>query len=97
MPKQIVVASTNPVKLLAVLNGFQRMFPGDEFEIQGVSVPSGVSDQPLSDAETLRATGFREQQRPRRRFDRGIDRRQSLIRLGRGIGIDEENVHCRAG
>lgn len=54
MPKQIVVASTNPVKLLAVLNGFQRMFPGDEFEIQGVSVPSGVSDQPLSDAETLR-------------------------------------------
>jgi inosine/xanthosine triphosphatase len=49
----IVLASQNPVKVRAVLYGFTRMFSGSSFEIETVSVPSGVSDQPLSDAETL--------------------------------------------
>lgn len=51
---KIVVASTNPVKLQAVRDGFARMFPGVEFEILPASVPSGVSHQPSSSAETLR-------------------------------------------
>jgi inosine/xanthosine triphosphatase len=50
---KIVVASTNPVKIQAVRNGFARMFPEQNFETVSVSVPSGVSDQPASDAETL--------------------------------------------
>jgi inosine/xanthosine triphosphatase len=50
----VVVASTNPVKIGAALEGFRRMFPAETFTAQGVSVPSGVSDQPISDAETLR-------------------------------------------
>ncbi len=49
----IVIASTNPVKVQAVRYGFERMFPGENFEYQTISVPSGVSDQPCSDAETL--------------------------------------------
>jgi inosine/xanthosine triphosphatase len=49
----IVVASTNPVKIGAALEGFRRMFPTETFSAQGVSVPSGVSDQPMTDAETL--------------------------------------------
>jgi inosine/xanthosine triphosphatase len=36
-----------------VREGFERMFPGAEFQIQGRSAPSGVSDQPTSDEETL--------------------------------------------
>lgn len=52
MPR-IVVASTNPVKVRAVRNGFARMFPQQDFEIITVSVPSGVSVQPSTDAETL--------------------------------------------
>jgi inosine/xanthosine triphosphatase len=51
--KTIVIASQNPVKIQAVVNGFQRMFPAQEFTIQAVTVPSGVSPQPRSDAETL--------------------------------------------
>ena len=51
--KTIVVASQNPVKIEAVVNGFQRMFPSQEFIVQTVAVPSGVSPQPRSDAETL--------------------------------------------
>jgi inosine/xanthosine triphosphatase len=51
--KKIVVASKNPVKLNATLNGFQKMFPGETFEVHGVSVASGVSEQPLSDTEAF--------------------------------------------
>lgn len=52
--KKIVVASKNPVKLAAALNGFKAMFPGEEFSCDGVSAPSGVADQPRDDDETLR-------------------------------------------
>ncbi len=47
--KKIVVASLNPVKAKAVLNGFQRTFPGEAFEVEALSVHSGVVDQPMSD------------------------------------------------
>ncbi len=53
-PLHIVVASTNPVKIRAALGGFQRLWPGLTFAVDGLSVPSGVSDQPMSDDETLR-------------------------------------------
>jgi inosine/xanthosine triphosphatase len=49
----LVIASTNPVKINAALEGFQILFPDQACTVQGVSVPSGVSDQPLSDEETL--------------------------------------------
>ncbi len=50
---KIVVASTNPVKIEAVRRGFAAMFPGAGLAVSGVAVPSGVSDQPMSDAETF--------------------------------------------
>lgn len=49
--KKIVVASTNPVKAEAVERGFGRLFPEEEFTIEMVSVPSGVSDQPMTDQD----------------------------------------------
>jgi len=49
----IVVASNNPVKIEATRLGFSQAFPLEPFEIQGVSVPSGVAEQPASDSETL--------------------------------------------
>lgn len=49
----LVIASTNPVKIQAIRLGFERLFPDECFEILTTSVPSGVSDQPLSDEETL--------------------------------------------
>jgi inosine/xanthosine triphosphatase len=50
--KNIVVASTNPVKIEAARAGFSAMFPDEAFTVRGVSVPSGVSDQPMTDGET---------------------------------------------
>ena len=52
--KTIVVASHNPVKANATLASFERMFPGTEFLLKTVSVESGVSEQPMSENETLR-------------------------------------------
>lgn len=51
--KTIVIASKNPVKVAATLNGFRKMFPSIEFKISSVQVPSNVSAQPLTSSETL--------------------------------------------
>lgn len=51
--KTIALASHNPVKAQAALNGFQRMFPGEQFALQMTAGESGVRSQPLSSAETL--------------------------------------------
>jgi inosine/xanthosine triphosphatase len=51
--KTIIVASKNPVKIQAALDGFRKMFPEEKFRAEGVSASSEVSDQPMSDAETL--------------------------------------------
>jgi inosine/xanthosine triphosphatase len=53
MSKKIVVASHNPVKVEATLQGFQRIFPQETFETYPISVASGVSDQPYSNREAL--------------------------------------------
>jgi inosine/xanthosine triphosphatase len=53
MKRTIAVASTNPVKIRAVQEGFQRMFPGQEWEMLAVPAPSLVGNQPFSDEETL--------------------------------------------
>ena len=61
----IVVSSTNPVKIQSARSGFEKMFPGQAVTVRSVAVPSGVSDQPVGDAETFqgaygRACGARD-------------------------------------
>lgn len=51
--KKIIVASTNPVKCAAARIGFEKMFPGESFEVLQAKVPSLVSDQPMGNEETL--------------------------------------------
>lgn len=53
MPEKIIVASKNPVKINAVRMAFEKVFPEEQFLLDGVAIASGVSDQPISDAETL--------------------------------------------
>lgn len=59
--KTIVVASKNPVKIAAALAGFQAMFPDTKFAVRAVNVPSGVSEQPLTDMETIQGALNRAQ------------------------------------
>lgn len=51
--KVVIIASKNIPKINASRDGFTRMLPGP-YDFRGISVDSNVSDQPLSDEETLR-------------------------------------------
>ncbi|MEO8334365.1 MAG: inosine/xanthosine triphosphatase [bacterium] len=51
-PSRIAVGSKNPVKIGAARAVFARLAP--EASVDGVAVPSGVSDQPWGDDETIR-------------------------------------------
>ena len=48
----VVVGSTNPVKIAAVTAVLERT--GSRARVRGLAVPSGVRDQPEGDAETIR-------------------------------------------
>lgn len=53
MNKKVIIASRNPVKINAVKIGFSEMFKSEKFDFEGVSVPSGVQDQPMDNSTTL--------------------------------------------
>lgn len=59
--QKLVVASKNPVKIESALAGFQEMFPEQQFSVEGISVPSGVNDQPMGDDETYQGAWNRVQ------------------------------------
>ena len=50
---KIIITSHNPVKIAAAKAAFVHLFPRPDIEMVSIAVPSGVSDQPMSDAETL--------------------------------------------
>lgn len=52
MEIKVIVGSKNPVKINCTLLAFQKVFPRDSIIVEGISVPSGVADQPMSDQET---------------------------------------------
>ena len=51
--QKVIITSKNPVKINAVSSGFTKAFPNIDFEFVAVAVSSGVSDQPMTDGETL--------------------------------------------
>lgn len=59
---KIAVGSNNPAKLQAVQEAFEMLFPDSEIECLGATVTSGVSDQPMSDEETMRGAQNRAMQ-----------------------------------
>ena len=50
---KIIIASKNPVKIDSIYAGFTKMFKDEIFEIEGLSVDSQVSAQPMGEEETL--------------------------------------------
>ena len=52
--KKVIVASKNPVKIEATKSAFKKVFPREKILIEGVSVKSGVGDQPMSDKDTYK-------------------------------------------
>ncbi len=52
--QKVVIASLNPAKINAVKSAFKSAFPQQAFEFVGISVPSEVADQPMTNEETHR-------------------------------------------
>lgn len=50
---KIIIASLNPVKQAATRHAFEQVFPEAKPVVASIAVPSGVRDQPMTDAETL--------------------------------------------
>ncbi len=57
----VIVGSANPVKINAARHAFEQMLPAEVFTVKGVSVPSGVGEQPITDAETWQGARNRAQ------------------------------------
>lgn len=58
---QVIVASLNPAKIAAARLAFAQLLPDAHLtvSITGVSVPSGVAEQPMSDTETYKGARLR--------------------------------------
>ncbi|MFT5235565.1 MAG: inosine/xanthosine triphosphatase [Shewanella sp.] len=51
---QVVVGSTNPVKIQAAKLALEQLFPSSEIQCNGYHAPSGVAEQPMTADETLK-------------------------------------------
>jgi inosine/xanthosine triphosphatase len=51
---KVIVASKNPTKIEAAKEGFRKVFPETNLEFKGISVLSGVPDQPFGSDETYK-------------------------------------------
>lgn len=52
--KKIAVGSKNPVKIQAVKQAFEKVWPDEVWHVEGTDVDSGVPDQPMSDSESIK-------------------------------------------
>lgn len=50
---KVAVGSTNKAKIEAVRLAFETLWPTQHWDVEGIRVDSGVSDQPRSDSETI--------------------------------------------
>ena len=81
--KRVAVGSENPVKIEAVRLAFLAVWPDEEWEIIGVAVESGVSDQPMSDEESIAGARNRARRaRAARDADYGVGLEGGLHKIG---------------
>lgn len=79
----VAVGSKNPVKIEAVRQAFQMVWPNIQFDIIGVEVSSGISDQPMSSDEAIRGAETRA--------------RNALAQSGADYGVGMEGGFQRIG
>ncbi|MBK6263523.1 inosine/xanthosine triphosphatase [Marivirga sp. S37H4] len=104
MNKKVIIASKNPVKINAVKNGFEKMFPSEHFEFVGISVPSGVRDQPRDNQETKRGAFNRSVNAKKQVHDAhfwvgiegGIDKIENEMEAFAWVVIQSEEMYGKA-
>ncbi len=73
---KVAVGSTNPIKIEAVRQAFTTVWPDESWEIEGINVESGVSQQPMSDEESIDGARNRAQ------------RAQKALQAEWGVGLE---------
>jgi inosine/xanthosine triphosphatase len=81
---RVAVGSLNPVKIAAARAGFDAVWPEAMHVVDACDVPSGVSDQPMSNAESI--LGARNR----------ANRARALAGSDYGVGI-ESGLECIDG
>lgn len=80
---KIAVGSKNRVKIEAVRQAFVALWPDEKWQVEGVDVGSGVSDQPMSDEESIKGAHNRA--------------RKALKELGADYGVGLEGGLQKTG
>ncbi|NKF50753.1 non-canonical purine NTP phosphatase [Shewanella sp. WXL01] len=69
---RLIVGSKNPVKVNAAKETLSLYFPDAEIDCMGIAAPSGVADQPMTDADTklgaINRVKYCQQQHPEADF-----------------------------
>ncbi len=73
---KVAVGSKNPVKIEAVSLAFEKIWPQREWQVMEVKVKHGITDQPMSDRESIRGAKNRA--------------RRALKKLGADFGVGLE-------
>jgi inosine/xanthosine triphosphatase len=85
MQKKIIIASKNPVKVKATLEGFHAMFKNFDCVVEGHDLPSGVPNQPMGDKETFDGA-----------FNRAMAAKKQFLDADFWIGIEGGNIQHSA-
>jgi len=72
----VAVGSRNPVKVSSVEKAFNTVWPNENWIVEGTDVSSGVSDQPMSDEESIKGARSRA--------------KQALEKTGADYGVGQE-------
>ena len=79
----VAIGSRNPVKLAAARTGFAAIWPEAGWNFESVDVSSGVSSQPMSNAESIRGARTR------------VTTSRKLADADYGVGIESDHpIRC---
>jgi inosine/xanthosine triphosphatase len=80
---KIAVGSTNPVKINAVKLAFKKVFKNQKIIVKGIEVSSGITNQPMSDKESLKGAHNRAKKSLNEmNFDFGVGIEGGLQKIG---------------
>lgn len=88
---KIIITSKNPVKRNATIAAFQALFPIDNLQIEEINVLSGVSDQPMTEVETLQGA--------KKRVENAVMENSSAdywVGIEGGVEIKNNEMECFA-
>jgi inosine/xanthosine triphosphatase len=81
---KVAVGSENPVKINAVKRAFKLVWDQEKLQVNGLKVSSGVSEQPMSDKESIKGATLRAKRAIKiAKADYGIGLEGGLQKIGK--------------